>query len=186
MTTIPGHLSSPSYASPAAGTVGADIGLNEQSFIAFMRTLVRSGHGQGLVISTGAETEFGGISASLQEIESPRTSLQLFMDRLGQELSYMFFAVIARVMMVRLWQKRHLLEIFIIDVFLVVAAISEGLLIIVMFTLALGVFRITKHGAIVIRLLSGETFELDERCVQRQNRYSSKMSRQSKPSANFW
>ena len=153
----PARPSSPSYASPAAGTVGTDIRLNEQTNIAFMGTLVRSGHGQGLVISTGAETEFGGISASLQEIESPRTPLQLSMDRLGQELSYMSFAVIGLIMIVGIWQGRHLLEMFTIGVSLAVAAIPEGLPIIVTVTLALGVLRMAKHGAIVRRLPSVET-----------------------------
>ena len=148
---------SPSYASPAAGTVGADIRLNERTNIAFMGTLVRSGHGQGLVIGTGAETEFGGISVSLQEIESPRTPLQLSMDRLGQELSYVSFAVIGLIMLVGLWQGRHLLEMFTIGVSLAVAAIPEGLPIIVTVTLALGVLRMAKQGAIVRRLPSVET-----------------------------
>ena len=152
-----GRPPSPSYASPAAGTVGADIRLNEQTNIAFMGTLVRSGHGQGLVIGTGGETEFGGISASLQEIESPRTPLQLSMDRLGQELSYMSFGVIALIVLVGLWQGRQLLEMFQIGVSLAVAAIPEGLPIIVTVTLALGVLRMAKHGAIVRRLPSVET-----------------------------
>ena len=152
-----GRSPSPSYASPAAGTVGADIRLNEQANIAFMGTLVRSGHGQGLVIGTGAGTEFGGISASLQEIESPRTPLQLSMDRLGQELSWMSFGVIALIVVVGLWQGRKLLEMFQIGVSLAVAAIPEGLPIIVTVTLALGVLRMSKHGAIVRRLPSVET-----------------------------
>ena len=151
------HSSSPSYASPAAGTVGADIRLNEQTNIAFMGTLVRSGHGQGLVIGTGAGTEFGAISASLQEIESPRTPLQLSMDRLGQELSYVSFGVIALIVLVGLWQGRKLLEMFQIGVSLAVAAIPEGLPIIVTVTLALGVLRMAKQGAIVRRLPSVET-----------------------------
>lgn len=152
-----GRPPSPSYASPAAGTVGADIRLNEQINIAFMGTLVRSGHGQGVVIGTGAGTEFGGISASLREIESPRTPLQLSMDRLGQELSWMSFGVIALIVIVGLWQGRKLLEMFQIGVSLAVAAIPEGLPIIVTVTLALGVLRMSKHGAIVRRLPSVET-----------------------------
>lgn len=148
---------SPSYASPAAGTVGADIRLNEQTNIAFMGTLVRSGHGQGLVIGTGAGTEFGAISASLQEIDSPRTPLQLSMDRLGQELSYVSFGVIGLIVIVGLWQGRQLLEMFTIGVSLAVAAIPEGLPIIVTVTLALGVLRMAKKGAIVRRLPSVET-----------------------------
>lgn len=156
-----GFSSSPSqapfYASPATGTVGADIRLNDQINIAFMGTLVRSGYGQGIVIGTGGNTEFGAISASLQEIESPRTPLQLSMDRLGKDLSYMSFAVIAFIMLVGLWRGWAVLDLFTIGVSLAVAAIPEGLPIIVTVTLALGVLRMSKKNAIVRRLPSVET-----------------------------
>jgi Ca2+-transporting ATPase len=148
---------SPFYDAPASGTVGADIRLNEQHNIAFMGTLVRSGYGQGIVIGTGAKTEFGSISASLQEIESPRTPLQLSMDRLGQELSYMSFGVIGLIVVIGLIQGRKLLDMFTIGVSLAVAAIPEGLPIIVTVTLALGVLRMAKRGAIMRRLPSVET-----------------------------
>ncbi|KAJ4303743.1 High affinity Ca2+/Mn2+ P-type ATPase-like protein [Kalmusia sp. IMI 367209] len=148
---------SPFYASPAAGTVGADIRLNDQKNIAFMGTLVRSGYGQGLVIGTGGNTEFGAISASLQEIESPRTPLQLSMDRLGKELSYMSFGVIAFIILLGFWRGWEFLEMFQIGVSLAVAAIPEGLPIIVTVTLALGVLRMSKRDAIVRRLPSVET-----------------------------
>ncbi|KAI9824907.1 MAG: High affinity Ca2+/Mn2+ P-type ATPase-like protein [Thelocarpon impressellum] len=152
-----GRSPSPFYNSPAAGTVGTDIRLNDQVNIAFMGTLVRSGHGQGIVVATGGRTEFGAISASLTEIESPRTPLQVSMDRLGQELSYMSFAVIFLIVLVGLWQGRKLLDMFTIGVSLAVAAIPEGLPIIVTVTLALGVLRMAKQGAIVRRLPSVET-----------------------------
>ncbi|RAL07591.1 Ca(2+)/Mn(2+)-transporting P-type ATPase PMR1 [Aspergillus homomorphus CBS 101889] len=148
---------SPFYDAPASGAVGADIRLNEQHNIAFMGTLVRSGYGQGIVIGTGAQTEFGSISASLQEIESPRTPMQLSMDRLGQELSYISFGVIALIVVIGLIQGRKLLEMFTIGVSLAVAAIPEGLPIIVTVTLALGVLRMAKRGAIMRRLPSVET-----------------------------
>ncbi|OGM46289.1 calcium-transporting ATPase 1 [Aspergillus bombycis] len=148
---------SPFYDAPASGAVGADIRLNEQHNIAFMGTLVRSGYGQGIVIGTGAKTEFGSISASLQEIESPRTPLQLSMDRLGQELSYISFGVIGLIVVIGLIQGRKLLDMFTIGVSLAVAAIPEGLPIIVTVTLALGVLRMAKRGAIMRRLPSVET-----------------------------
>lgn len=148
---------SPFYASEATGTVGADIRLNDQKNIAFMGTLVRSGYGQGIVIGTGGNTEFGAISASLGEIESPRTPLQLSMDRLGKELSYMSFGVIAFIGLVGLWRGWKFLEVFQIAVSLAVAAIPEGLPIIVTVTLALGVLRMSKRDAIVRRLPSVET-----------------------------
>ncbi|KAN0076095.1 hypothetical protein V8E54_007365 [Elaphomyces granulatus] len=148
---------SPRYEISAAGTVGADVRLNEQRNIAFMGTLVRSGYGQGIVIATGPNTEFGSISTSLHEIESPRTPLQLSMDRLGQELSYMSFAVIGLIVVIGLLQGRKILEMFTIGVSLAVAAIPEGLPIIVTVTLALGVLRMAKRGAIMRRLPSVET-----------------------------
>ena len=153
----PSPPESQGYEISAAGTVGADVRLNEQRNIAFMGTLVRSGYGQGIVIATGPTTEFGSISTSLREIESPRTPLQLSMDRLGQELSYMSFAVIGLIVLIGLLQGRKILEMFTIGVSLAVAAIPEGLPIIVTVTLALGVLRMAKHGAIVRRLPSVET-----------------------------
>jgi Ca2+-transporting ATPase len=147
----------PFYASPATGAVGADIRLNDQHNIAFMGTLVTSGYGQGIVIGTGADTEFGAISASLQEIESPRTPLQLSMDRLGKDLSYVSFAVIGFICLLGMWRGWPFLEIFQTGVSLAVAAIPEGLPIIVTVTLALGVLRMSKRRAIVRRLPSVET-----------------------------
>ncbi|KAF2218554.1 hypothetical protein BDZ85DRAFT_245043 [Elsinoe ampelina] len=156
-STVPPSPNVPIYASPASGTVGADLRLNDQTNIAFMGTLVRSGYGQGIVVGTGAKTEFGAISASLQQIESPRTPLQLSMDRLGKELSYMSFGVIAFIMLIGLWRGYPFLELFQIGVSLAVAAIPEGLPIIVTVTLALGVLRMSKRHAIVRRLPSVET-----------------------------
>jgi len=147
---------SPLY-STLGGNGGSDIRLNEQTNIAFMGTLVRSGYGQGLVVGTGGDTEFGAVSASLQEIEAPRTPLQQSMDSLGKELSYMSFGIIAFIMLVGLWRGWKPLDMFQIGVSLAVAAIPEGLPIIVTVTLALGVFRMSKRGAIVRRLPSVET-----------------------------
>ena len=135
--------STPMFSSPAAGTVGTDVRLNDQHNIAFMGTLVRSGYGQGIVIATGGQTEFGAISLSLQEIESPRTPLQMSMDLLGKQLSYMSFVVIGVIVLVGLLQGKKLLDLFQIGVSLAVAAIPEGLPIIVTVTLALGV---PAHG----------------------------------------
>ncbi|KAI9879264.1 MAG: ATPase, P-type (transporting), HAD super, sub IC, partial [Watsoniomyces obsoletus] len=122
-----------------------------------MGTLVRSGYGEGIVIATGGKTEFGTISLSLQGIEAPRTPLQQSMDRLGQQLSYMSFAVIGVIVLIGLLQGKKLLDLFTIGVSLAVAAIPEGLPIIVTVTLALGVLRMAKRGAIVRKLPSVET-----------------------------
>lgn len=148
---------SPVYASAGAGTVGADTQLNSTTNIAFMGTLVRSGHGQGIVYATGGNTHFGTIAASVSETESPRTPLQLSMDSLGSQLSQASFAIIAVISLVGWLQGKGLLEIFTISISLAVAAIPEGLPIIVTVTLALGVHRMARHNAIVRKMPSVET-----------------------------
>ncbi|CCD46288.1 hypothetical protein ACHAPC_004511 [Botrytis cinerea] len=145
------------YASPASGTVGADISLNSTTNIAFMGTLVRSGHGQGIVYATGGNTHFGTIAASVSETESPRTPLQLSMDDLGNHLSQASFVIIAVISLVGWLQGKAWLDIFTISISLAVAAIPEGLPIIVTVTLALGVHRMARHNAIVRKMPSVET-----------------------------
>ncbi|KAG9243455.1 calcium-transporting P-type ATPase-like protein [Calycina marina] len=148
---------SPSYASAGSGAVGVDTRLNSTPNIAFMGTLVRSGHGRGIVYATGGDTHFGTIAASVSETESPRTPLQLSMDSLGSQLSQASFAIIAVISLVGWLQGKGYLEIFTISISLAVAAIPEGLPIIVTVTLALGVHRMAKHHAIVRKMPSVET-----------------------------
>lgn len=149
--------SSPTYASAGTGAVGVDTRLNSTTNIAFMGTLVRSGHGRGIVYATGGDTHFGTIAASVSETESPRTPLQLSMDALGSQLSKASFAIIAVISFVGWLQGKGLLEIFTISISLAVAAIPEGLPIIVTVTLALGVHRMARHHAIVRKMPSVET-----------------------------
>ena len=124
---------------------------------AFMGTLVTSGRGFGVVVGTGRDTEFGQIFAIMSEIEKPKTPLQQSMDKLGRQLSLLSFAVISVICVIGVLQGRKMLEMFQIGVSLAVAAIPEGLPIIVTVTLALGVLRMAKNNVIVRRLPSVET-----------------------------
>ncbi|KAI1774144.1 calcium-transporting ATPase type 2C member 1 [Hypoxylon cercidicola] len=125
--------------------------------IAYMGTLVKSGHGQGIVFATGGNTHFGTIATSVSGTESPRSPLQQNMDHLGQQLSQISFGIIALISLVGLLQGKKILEIFTISISLAVAAIPEGLPIIVTVTLALGVHRMAKHNSIVRKMPSVET-----------------------------
>ncbi|EFQ26259.1 calcium-transporting P-type ATPase [Colletotrichum graminicola] len=140
--------------SPSAPSDSRDDGGNN---IAWMGTLVRSGHGQGVVFATGGNTNFGTIATSVSGTESPRSPLQLSMDELGSQLSKFSFGVIGVISLVGWLQGKKLLEIFTISISLAVAAIPEGLPIIVTVTLALGVHRMARHNAIVRRMPKVET-----------------------------
>lgn len=151
------NLEPPESRERGGGSNGVDTQTESTTNIAFMGTLVRSGYGQGIVYATGANTHFGTIAASVSETESPRTPLQLNMDSLGSQLSQASFAIIGIISLIGWIQGKGLLEIFTISISLAVAAIPEGLPIIVTVTLALGVHRMARHNAIVRKMPSVET-----------------------------
>eukprot|EP01137_Pigoraptor_chileana_P032354 Opistho-2@21593 len=126
--------------------------LADRKNVAFMGTLVRNGRGKGIVIGTGETSEFGVVFHLMREVEDRKTPLQSRMDELGKKLSIFSFAIIGLIVVIGLFQKRNLLEMFTIGVSLAVAAIPEGLPIVVTVTLALGVMRMAKRNAIVKKL----------------------------------
>ncbi|GFT12919.1 calcium-transporting ATPase type 2C member 1 [Nephila pilipes] len=132
-------------------------GIPSRHNIAFMGTLVRCGVGKGIVISTAENSEFGDIFKMMQAEEAPKTPLQISMDTLGKQLSFYSFAIIGLIMLVGWFQGRPLMEMFNIGVSLAVAAIPEGLPIVVTVTLALGVMRMAKRNAIIKKLPTVET-----------------------------
>ncbi|XP_012273075.1 calcium-transporting ATPase type 2C member 1 [Orussus abietinus] len=125
--------------------------------IAFMGTLVRCGNGKGIVVNTGEKSEFGEVFVMMQSEEAPKTPLQRSMDILGTQLSFYSFCIIGVIMLLGWLQGKALLEMFTIGVSLAVAAIPEGLPIVVTVTLALGVMRMAKRNAIVKKLPTVET-----------------------------
>lgn len=139
------------------GKLFKEVPITERSLIAFMGTLVRDGHGSGIVVATGSKTEFGVVFDMMSEIDKPKTPLQQAMDKLGKDLSMFSFVVIGIICLLGIIQGREWLDMFQISVSLAVAAIPEGLPIIVTVTLALGVLRMAKRKAIVRRLPSVET-----------------------------
>uniref|UniRef100_A0A673L1W9 Calcium-transporting ATPase n=1 Tax=Sinocyclocheilus rhinocerous TaxID=307959 RepID=A0A673L1W9_9TELE len=122
---------------PQPAATNGDI--TSRSNIAFMGTLVRCGKAKGIVIGTGENSEFGEVFKMMQAEEAPKTPLQKSMDLLGKQFWLFKFCIIALLFS------------------LAVAAIPEGLPIVVTVTLALGVMRMVKKRAIVKKLPIVET-----------------------------
>lgn len=70
------------------------------------------GGGTGIVISTGARTEFGAIFAMMQDVEEKRTPLEASMDERAHKLSILSFDVIGVICLIGVLQKRGWLEMF--------------------------------------------------------------------------
>ena len=80
---------------------------------------MKNGHGKGVVICTGENSEFGEIFKMMQSEEAPKTPLQKSMDTLGKQLSFYSFAIIGFIMFIGYLQGRDWLEMFTISVRLV-------------------------------------------------------------------
>nr|XP_056718837.1 calcium-transporting ATPase type 2C member 2 [Euleptes europaea] len=131
--------------------------LTTLSNIAFMGTHVRYGKAKGIVIGTGKNSQFGEVFKMMQEEETPKTPLQKNMDKLGKQLTLVSFGIIGLLMLIGWLQGKPLLSMFTIGVSLAVAAIPEGLPIVVTVTLVLGVLRMAKKRVIVKKLPIVET-----------------------------
>ncbi|NWW75204.1 AT2C2 ATPase, partial [Climacteris rufus] len=128
--------------------------------VVFMGTLVRHGKGTGVVIGTGENSQFGEVFKLMQAEETPKTPLQKSMDRLGKQLTLFSFGIIGAIMLIGWLQGKRLLNMFTIGVSLAVAAIPEGLPIVVTVTLMLGVLRMAKKKVIVKKMPIVETLAL--------------------------
>ncbi|XP_073516007.1 calcium-transporting ATPase type 2C member 2 isoform X2 [Phyllobates terribilis] len=139
------------------GSVDEASGPSTLGNIVFMGTLVRYGKGKGIVICVGEKSQFGEVFRMMQAEETPKTPLQKSMDRLGKQLSLCSFGIIGLIMLIGWLQGKPLLSMFTIGVSLAVAAIPEGLPIVVTVTLALGVMRMANKRVIVKKLPIVET-----------------------------
>jgi len=119
---------------------------------AFMGTMVVTGRATGLVVATADKTQFGQVFQMMSDEVAPDTPLQNSMNLLGKQLSAYSLVVIGLIMLAGWYQGKQVLVMFNIGVSLAVAAIPEGLPIVTVVTLALGVMRMANKQAIVKKL----------------------------------
>ncbi|HID08918.1 TPA: HAD family hydrolase, partial [Candidatus Micrarchaeota archaeon] len=134
--------------------------LADRKNMAYMGTLVVRGHGRGIVVATGRNTEMGRIAAEISRSERKKTRLEEELERLGAFLMKTATAVVvftAIALVAHDPTTKGITNALMTSVSLAVAAIPEGLPAVVTITLALGVRQMAKRKAIVRRLKSVET-----------------------------
>ncbi|WP_017471830.1 cation-translocating P-type ATPase [Amphibacillus jilinensis] len=133
------------------------LNIADQTNMAFMGSMVATGHGIGIVVATGMQTMVGQIADLIVQAPSQKTPLEKRLQHLGQVLIFISLVLTALVVLVGVWQGQPLYQMFLAGISLAVAVIPEGLPAIVTVVLSLGVQRMIKRKAIVRKLSAVET-----------------------------
>src|SRR5256886_4953176 len=127
--------------------------VGDRKNMVFMGTGVEGGRGKAVVVETGMATELGKIAGLVQQETKEETPLQKRLDRLGRQIGIAILSAAGLIFGIGvLRDPRHIELLFLTAVGLAVAAIPEGLPAIVTISLALGLQRMIRRGALIRKL----------------------------------
>jgi P-type Ca2+ transporter type 2C len=146
---------------PVEKTIGAipeeNLTPGDQRNMAFMGTAVVNGRARGVVVETGASTLLGSIAGEVREVGLVRAPIQEKIDRFAKAIGVIVLGASAVLFATGLLLGESFKVMFMTAVAAAVAAIPEGLPIVVTIAMAIGVARMAKHNAIVRKLPAVET-----------------------------
>lgn len=139
-----------------------EIPLGDRVNMAYMGTNVVYGRGVGIVTATGMKTEMGNIANILASTKEEKTPLQKKLASLSKTLSLLVIGICVFIFLFSLFRNGgftggHVFETIMTSVSLAVAAIPEGLVVVVTVLLSLGVTKMSKRNSIIRRLTTVET-----------------------------
>ncbi|RDU22645.1 calcium-translocating P-type ATPase, PMCA-type [Anaerosacchariphilus polymeriproducens] len=140
----------------------SDIPLGDRKNMVYMGSTVVYGRGKVVITGTGMDTEMGKIADAIAQAEEGQTPLQIKLAGLSKILSYLVIGICAFIFIFSLIRSGDLhanviLNTFMVAVSLAVAAIPEGLAMVVTVVLSIGVTNMSKRNAIIRRLTAVET-----------------------------
>ena len=139
-----------------------DVPLGDRLNMAYMGTSVVYGRAVGVVISTGMKTEIGKIATILSREEEGKTPLQNKLASLSKVLSFAVLGICAFIFLFNVMRNGgfagdHVFTALLTAISLAVAAIPEGLVVVVTVLLSIGVTKMSARNAIIRRLTAVET-----------------------------
>ncbi len=129
----------------------------DQTNMAFMGTIVVNGRGKGIVVGTGVKTVLGQIARDIKELAVTATPLQQKIAGFAHLIGLIVLGSAAAISLLGLFLGMTVAEIFKIAVAAAVAAVPEGLPIVVTVAMAIGLSRMAKKNAIIRKLPAVET-----------------------------
>ncbi|MCY3413169.1 MAG: calcium-translocating P-type ATPase, PMCA-type [Candidatus Heimdallarchaeota archaeon] len=132
--------------------------LGDRKNLLYMGTYVTNGKGKAIVTKIGMDTEIGKIASDVQSIDRDPTPTQIKLEKFGKQLG----AIILGVMVIIFLYGTFIANLspflmFETAVSLAVAAIPEGLVIVITLALSLGVQKMAKKNSIVKKLPAVES-----------------------------
>lgn len=142
----------------AGALIPEDAPLGDRSTMLFLGTNVVRGKGRAVVVATGVRTELGKLSELMRQADAGKTPLEEKLDSFGKKILWACL-LLSALLFARGMVKgdRSWTELLLEAVSLAVAAIPEGLPAITTITLALGMQRMAKRGALIRKLAAVET-----------------------------
>ncbi|MGV8075419.1 MAG: cation-transporting P-type ATPase [Syntrophobacteraceae bacterium] len=131
--------------------------LADRRNMAYASTLVTYGQGVGTVISTGNETEVGKISELISSAKKLETPLTQKIAQFSHVLLIAILVLSVATVIAGVARGESIFHMFMAAVALAVGAIPEGLPAAMSITLAIGVARMAKRGAVIRKLPAVET-----------------------------
>ena len=129
----------------------------DQKNMAFMGTIVVSGRAKGVVVSTGMHTVIGNISKFIKATETVKAPLQEKIKKFANSLGILVLSASLLLFFIGLLIGESLKDMFMTAVAAIVAAIPEGLPVVVTIALAVGVSRMARHNALIRKIHAVET-----------------------------
>lgn len=142
----------------ALAPVASDAPLGDRGNMVFTGTMIVRGKARAVVTGTGSKTELGKIGEMINAVGEQKTPLEERLESFGSTIlrvCLLLSAVLLGWGFIRGGRPWH--ELLLEAVSLAVAAIPEGLPAITTITLALGMQRMARRGAIVRKLPAVET-----------------------------
>ncbi|MGE0459373.1 MAG: cation-translocating P-type ATPase [Bauldia sp.] len=136
--------------------------LGDRRDMVFSGTVATYGRGRAVVTATGMKTEMGRIAGLLETSQKQLTPLQKELARVGRILGVVVVALavlmIGAILIVEdIDTVSGIFDVLILGVALAVAAVPEGLPVVVTVVLSVGVRRMARRNAIIRHLAAVET-----------------------------
>ena len=131
--------------------------IENKTCVIYGGTSVLTGHGIGVIVRTGINTEIGKIAKKVSDTEESKSPLTIRMDKFSRQITFIIIAIAFIIGIVLVSKENDIFEIFLSVVALSVSAMPEGLPLALTMALTIGSNRMGKRNVIVKKLNSVES-----------------------------